>query len=230
MRRGDRVGIRIPSGSRELYLSILGVIAAGAAYVPVDVDDPEERAALVFSEALVRGVLTAAARRMTDARSAWMPRLVARSSMAPHCTRARRQFPAVTPPGLADDAWTIFTSGSTGTTEGRGRHASVGGRIRRRRGRSLRPGRSDQDLGSSARGTLGRLRCVLRGNVAGVASRCMPRAGTENAGPERNGSRSVARSRRITVVSTVPTLASLWPAEMLENVRLLIFGGEAVPA
>ena len=33
----------------------------------------------------------------------------------------------------------------------------------------------------------------------------------------------------ITVVSTVPTLAALWPAESLENVRLLIFGGEACP-
>jgi non-ribosomal peptide synthetase-like protein len=33
----------------------------------------------------------------------------------------------------------------------------------------------------------------------------------------------------ITVVSTVPTLASLWPAEQLDAVRLLIFGGEACP-
>ena len=36
-------------------------------------------------------------------------------------------------------------------------------------------------------------------------------------------------SRDITVVSTVPTLAALWPAEALEAVRLLIFGGEACP-
>ncbi len=36
-------------------------------------------------------------------------------------------------------------------------------------------------------------------------------------------------SHGITVVSTVPTLAALWPAESLENVRLLIFGGEACP-
>ena len=33
----------------------------------------------------------------------------------------------------------------------------------------------------------------------------------------------------ITIVSTVPTLAALWPAEALEQVRLLIFGGEACP-
>ena len=52
--RGDRVGVRIPSGSAELYVAILGVLVVGAAYVPVDADDPDERAALVFAEAGVR--------------------------------------------------------------------------------------------------------------------------------------------------------------------------------
>ncbi|EUA86625.1 AMP-binding enzyme family protein [Mycobacterium ulcerans str. Harvey] len=36
-------------------------------------------------------------------------------------------------------------------------------------------------------------------------------------------------TRDVTVVSTVPSLAALWPAEALEAVRLLIFGGEACP-
>src|SRR5262245_39907023 len=36
-------------------------------------------------------------------------------------------------------------------------------------------------------------------------------------------------TQEITIVSTVPTLAALWPAEALEPVRLLIFGGEACP-
>ena len=46
--RGDRVGIRMPSGSYSLYMAILSTLAAGAAYVPVDADDPAERAELVF--------------------------------------------------------------------------------------------------------------------------------------------------------------------------------------
>ncbi len=33
----------------------------------------------------------------------------------------------------------------------------------------------------------------------------------------------------ITIVSTVPTLAALWPTDALDEVRLLIFGGEACP-
>src|SRR5690348_9954482 len=55
--RGDRVGIRMPSGSTDLYVAILGVLAAGAAYVPVDADDPRERANLVFRSAGVSAVI-----------------------------------------------------------------------------------------------------------------------------------------------------------------------------
>jgi non-ribosomal peptide synthetase component F len=41
---GDRVGIRISSGTAELYIAILATLSVGAAYVPVDADDPYERA------------------------------------------------------------------------------------------------------------------------------------------------------------------------------------------
>ena len=57
VRRGGRVGVRMPSGSRDLYIAILGTVYAGAAYVPVDADDPEERATLVFGEAGVDAII-----------------------------------------------------------------------------------------------------------------------------------------------------------------------------
>ena len=47
--RGAKVGVRITSGTTELYTAILGILLAGAAYVPVDADDPDEPQVVVVS-------------------------------------------------------------------------------------------------------------------------------------------------------------------------------------
>ena len=97
--RGDKVGVRVSSGTTDLYVAILGILLAGAAYVPVDVDDPDERARLVFDEADVAAIVG------ND------QTVVHRAASGP-----RRAEPEE--PGLGDDAWVIFTSGSTGTPKG----------------------------------------------------------------------------------------------------------------
>ena len=66
---GDKIGVRIPSGTNELYISILAVMLVGAAYVPVDADDPDERAKLVFGEARVAGILRAGGKIVTDSQT-----------------------------------------------------------------------------------------------------------------------------------------------------------------
>ena len=99
VRPGDRIGVRLPSGSRGLYVAILSVLAAGAAYVPVDADDPQERADLIFAEAGVVGAMT------VDGFRRRRPRHTGAE------TPAR-------PPSPSDDAWIIFTSGSTGLPKG----------------------------------------------------------------------------------------------------------------
>jgi non-ribosomal peptide synthetase component F len=96
--RGDRVGVRVKSGTTTLYVAILGVLAAGAAYVPVDADDPDDRARLVFGEADVSAVIGS---ELTIS--------LRRPAAAPQ---------AASSPGPGDDAWIIFTSGSTGIPKG----------------------------------------------------------------------------------------------------------------
>jgi non-ribosomal peptide synthetase component F len=95
---GDRIGIRITPASAELYVFILAVMSVGAAYVPVDVDDPAHRADLVWSAAGVRAVI--------DDRGELTWR-TGRHRRSP----ARRPVPE-------DDAWIIFTAGTTGLPEG----------------------------------------------------------------------------------------------------------------
>ena len=206
--RGDRVGIRMPSGSYALYVAILSTLAAGAAYVPVDADDPDERAELVFSEAGVVAIIT------DDG--------LVRGSGSSRGWRAG-------PPLGRDDAWVIFTSGSTGTPKGVAvSHRNAAALVDAEAQMFL----SDNPIGPGDR--------VLAGLSVAFDASC-----EEMWLAWRNGAclvpapRALVRSgmdlgpwlvsRDITVVSTVPTLAALWPAEALEEVRLLIFGGEACP-
>ena len=82
-----------------------------------------------------------------------------------------------------------------------------------RRGCSCRTGRSAPATGCMA-GPVGRLRRHLRGDVARLALRRLPGPGPALAGQVGHGPRArgcVAND--ITVVSTVPTLVALWPAD-----------------
>ncbi|MEU4475329.1 Pls/PosA family non-ribosomal peptide synthetase [Micromonospora sp. NPDC023888] len=207
---GDRVGVRISSGTAELYLAILGVLAAGAAYVPVDADDPEERAELVFAEAGVVAVLGDGL------------------AVSPRRTPAGR----IGRPSPDDDAWIIFTSGSTGTPKGVAvSHGAAAAFV---------DAEAQLFLADEANEAIGPQDRVLAGLSVAFDASC-----EEMWLAWRHGAclvpaaRSLVRSgvdlgpwlaeQRISVVSTVPTLAALWPVEALEEVRLLIFGGEACP-
>ncbi|MEZ0076105.1 Pls/PosA family non-ribosomal peptide synthetase [Planotetraspora sp. GP83] len=204
---GDRVGVRVPSGTADLYIAILGVLAAGAAYVPVDADDPDERAALVFSEAAVCASIGAD------------------SVITTHHAPAGRTGA----PGPGDDAWIIFTSGSTGTPKGVAvTHRSAAAFV----DAEARLFLADAPIGPGDRVLAGlsvafdasceEMWLAWRHGACLVpAPRALVRTGMD-LGPWLVG-------KDITVVSTVPTLAALWPVETLDRVRLLIFGGEACP-
>ncbi|WP_246858577.1 Pls/PosA family non-ribosomal peptide synthetase [Citricoccus sp. SGAir0253] len=207
---GDRIGIRIPSGTVELYVSILATLYIGAAYVPVDADDPDERARLVFSEARVAGILGGSGQLRTS-------------------SRRPKPFPAPRPAAPGDDAWIIFTSGSTGTPKGVAvTHRNAAAFV----DAEARLFLQDDPLGPGDR--------VLAGLSVAFDASCEEmwlawRSGACLVPAPRSLVRSGMDlgpwlvSRSVNVVSTVPTLAALWPPEALENVRLLIFGGEACP-
>jgi non-ribosomal peptide synthetase-like protein len=206
--RGDRVGVRVKSGTLDLYVAILAVLMAGAAYVPVDADDPEERARLVFGEADVAAVIG--------------------TELAISATRhAMPRVPDLPQPG--DDAWIIFTSGSTGTPKGVA--------VSHRSAAAFVDAESRLFLQGAPLGPADRVMAGL--SVAFDASCEEMWLAWAHGGCLVPAPRSLVRSgvdvgpwlvaNNVTVVSTVPTLVSLWPTESLDRVRLLIMGGEACP-
>ncbi|MEU8382833.1 Pls/PosA family non-ribosomal peptide synthetase [Streptosporangium sp. NPDC048865] len=296
--RGDRVGVRIPSGTVGLYVAIVAVLTAGAAYVPVDADDPDERADLVFGEARVRVVIGDGgkiipygdpydhldapspgddpARRNghgeragghggdhgaeceihhSEERPAPEPRPTGGSELdyaaelhggrderggrgdgaprstvtAAPVTEARDRGRGDGRPGPDDDAWIIFTSGSTGRPKGvavthRNAAAFVDAEARLfLTGEPIGPGdRVLAGLSVAFDASCEEMWLAWRhGGCLVAAPRALVRTGMD-LGPW-------LLDMGITVVSTVPTLAALWPVETLDDVRLLIFGGEACP-
>ncbi|MEU9364581.1 Pls/PosA family non-ribosomal peptide synthetase [Streptomyces avermitilis] len=204
---GDRVGVRVPSGTNDLYIAILAVLAAGAAYVPVDAEDPDERAELVFGEAEVRAVVGA----------------------GHHLTvNGTAEVPAARP-GTGHDAWIIFTSGSTGRPKGVAvSHRSAAAFVDAEADLFL----TEEPIGPGDRVMAG---LSVAFDASCEEMWLAWRYGACLVPVPRSQVRSGADlgpwlvEQEITVVSTVPTLAALWEPEALSDVRLLIFGGEACP-
>jgi non-ribosomal peptide synthetase-like protein len=220
VRPGDRVGIRVDSGSKQLYISILAAMLARAAYVPVDVDDTDERARLVFGEAQTVGIV---------GNGGYVPRERGDGEEGETAHAPTPDDPTPDAPTPADDAWIIFTSGSTGVPKGVAvTHRSAAAFVDAEANLFLQ----EDPLGPGDRVLAGlsvafdasceEMWLAWRHGACLVpAPRSLVRSGEDLAGwLVRQG---------ITAVSTVPTLAAMWPAEAIENVRLLIFGGEACP-
>ncbi|MGP9846336.1 Pls/PosA family non-ribosomal peptide synthetase [Brachybacterium sp. 107] len=209
---GDKVGVRIKSGTTDLYVAIIGILLAGGAYVPVDADDPDERARVVFEES--------AAVALVGNDLAITPTAVGRAA-------------APTPPREVrpeDDAWVIFTSGSTGRPKGVAvTHRNAAAFVDAESAMFLQ----EQPIGPGDRVMAG-LSVAFDASCEEMwlawaygaclvpAPRSLVRSGVD-VGPW-------LVANRITIVSTVPTLVALWPHEALAEVRLLIMGGEACPS
>ena len=105
---GDVVGVLLPRCAR-LPIAQLGVMLAGAAFLPIDVDSPPERVAFQCDDAPVSTVVTT-------------PRWAAGLPSTVDVVNADGPSGAAPPAGVAvatdDPAYVIYTSGSTGRPKG----------------------------------------------------------------------------------------------------------------
>lgn len=108
IRPGDIVAVALPR-SLELVVALLGVLRAGAAYLPLDLAHPDERLARILASARPACVLAEAdvQARLGDVTLLPPSQWTALSFAAPWAD-----------PALGDAAYVIYTSGSTGEPKG----------------------------------------------------------------------------------------------------------------
>ncbi|MBW8879247.1 MAG: amino acid adenylation domain-containing protein, partial [Acidobacteria bacterium] len=113
---GDRVGLCLER-SVEMAVAILGVLKAGAAYVPLDPAYPQERLAFLLADSRLPVVLT------QDSLGALLPQPAAGTRVvfvdrdAERIARERASAPRVAV-SAEHPAYVIYTSGSTGQPKG----------------------------------------------------------------------------------------------------------------
>ncbi|NEW50260.1 amino acid adenylation domain-containing protein [Nocardia cyriacigeorgica] len=104
---GDTVAVIVPKGHQQV-ISVLGVLAAGAVYLPVGADQPVARRDRILARGLVRAVITGA--------TVDVPEGIERIVFDESVTGPRAEQAVVPDPDAL--AYVLFTSGSTGEPKG----------------------------------------------------------------------------------------------------------------
>ncbi|HEX3682331.1 MAG TPA: amino acid adenylation domain-containing protein, partial [Bryobacteraceae bacterium] len=102
--------------SAESLVGLLGILAAGAAYVPLDPAHPDERLAFVLADASTRVLLTPAA--LTERANSVAQRALPANKLVIVAAPPASASPPPSSAVPANAAYVIYTSGSTGTPKG----------------------------------------------------------------------------------------------------------------
>ncbi|MGJ7552415.1 amino acid adenylation domain-containing protein [Variovorax sp. RB3P1] len=114
VRSGDAVGLLLDR-SMAAIVALLGILKAGAAYVPVPTDFPAERIAYMLGEARAHHVLTTQAHHHLVPTEQGEHAVLLLDEYANKAERSSWNFPAIDGESVA---YVMYTSGSTGTPKG----------------------------------------------------------------------------------------------------------------
>ncbi|ARJ67358.1 peptide synthetase [Magnetospirillum sp. ME-1] len=220
--RGDFVGLWM-SRSLDLHVALLGILAAGAAYIPFDTEAPAERVAECLDDCAAKALIVDAFTMgaITGAMPAHTLILPTLEQGAPDGASPDPRAQGACP---SDPAYAIYTSGSTGKPKAIViSHANICHYLRA--ANSIYGLRSDDVVfqGASVAFDLS-LEEIFVPYLVGAK---LWIAGRRTLA-EADRLPSVLAEAGITVLDTVPTLLSLLPGD-IPGLRVIILGGEACP-
>ena len=223
VRRGDRVGLWLER-SLDVYVALLGILKAGAVYVPLDPDSPPERAGYILSDCEARTLVTNSgfANRLSAFNVEALALDERQSEIAVQSgDRLGRAEIGATP---GDLCYVIYTSGTTGKPKGVEIAHRSAAHLVRAEGKLFQVQPSDRVYQGFSLAFDASVEEVWLALFAGA---------TLVAGTRETARSGAALSRkltqtRVTVLSCVPTLLAMME-EDVPTVRLLILGGETCP-
>ncbi|MFD1874138.1 Pls/PosA family non-ribosomal peptide synthetase [Hymenobacter bucti] len=217
VRAGDFVGLLLAK-STALYVGMLAVLKAGAAYVPLDLSFPADRISFILDDCGARALLVAGERPAGLA--AW-PGLVLDLAAPAAAVLSFREPVASGPDAIA---YVIYTSGTTGLPKGvLIPHRSICHLVRAEQ-LLFHPTPQDRVVQGFSVAFDASLEELWLAWAAGAALVPVP----EETMKAPDALPGFLADNQITVFSTVPTLLSLLPAT-IPTLRLLILGGEVCP-
>ena len=218
--RESVVAILLPRGPNA-YAAILGVLKAGAAYVPLDPCFPPERVDWILGDCAAAALLTNA--ELAAHAPAYRGAIVRLDADAAAISAESPERPECLA-GPRDPCYVIYTSGTTGRPKGVIVEHRSAAHLVVQEGREFRVAPWDrvwQGFSLSFDAAVEEVWLAFRAGAALVPAT----AEATRAGPDLP---RLLEEARVTVLSCVPTLLSTAEGEA-RTVRLLIFGGEACP-
>ncbi len=217
---GARVGLLLPR-SPELYIGILAILKAGAAYVPLDPEYPADRIEYILADCAVKSIVTTA--ELASLKEIKVKNIVCVDELAVASTD--RLTAVEVGVSAADLSYVIYTSGSTGRPKGvEIEHRSSVNYIQvvNRAVYAITPrDRVYQGFSIAFDASVEEVWCTFAaGATLVVGSIEQVRSGVDLA--------HFLTEQNVTVLSCVPTLLAMMEVEV-PTIRLLILGGEQCP-
>ena len=220
---GDFAGIFL-SRTPDMYIAMLGILKAGAAYIPIDPKYPAER---------VHFILTDCDAKILISTSPTIDKLTGLTCLKILLDKDRNKLDIQSSLNLSagetkiksdDTAYAIYTSGTTGTPKGvKISHFAVCNLVRTE-GKIFGVKQEDKVFQGFSLAFDASVEEIWLAFYSGATLF----VGTEEIMQSGPGLSKILKENKVTVLSTVPTLLSML-TEDIPSLRLLILGGEVCP-